>query len=100
MNALVYVEHRPGHSLGKKSDEDLKCSPQSWLDDFMQLFSWRSPLVRALDFLNKLFLSGVFCITNIEVIIVVTNLKLIFFYNMYSESSPFRESLHFSCLTV
>ena len=36
MNALVYVEHRPGHSLGKKSDEDLQCSPQSWLDDFMQ----------------------------------------------------------------
>ena len=25
----------------------------------MQLFSWRSPLVQALDFLNKLFLPGV-----------------------------------------
>ena len=29
------------------------------LDDFMQLFSWRSSLSRALDFLNKLFLPGV-----------------------------------------
>ena len=56
MNALVYVDHRPGHSLGQKSDEDLQCSPRSWLDDFMQPFSWRSSLVRALDFLNKLFL--------------------------------------------
>ena len=59
MNALVYVQHRPGQSLGKKSDEDLQCSPQSWLDDFMQLFSWSSLLSRALDFLNELFLLGV-----------------------------------------
>ena len=29
------------------------------MDDFMQPFSWRSPLARALDFLNKLFLLGV-----------------------------------------
>ena len=43
VNALVYVEHRPGHSLGKKSDEDLQCSPWSWLDDFTQRFSWRRP---------------------------------------------------------
>ena len=59
MNALVYVEQRPGYSLGKKSDEDLQCSPWSWLDDFMQPFSWCSSLVRALEFLNKLFLLGV-----------------------------------------
>ena len=59
VNALVYVRHSPGHSLGKKLDKDLQCSPRSWLDDFMQLFSWRSSLVRALDFLNKLFLLGV-----------------------------------------
>ena len=59
VNALVYVEHRPGHSLGKKSDEDLQCFPWSWLDDFIQPFSWLSLLVRALDFLNKLFLLGV-----------------------------------------
>ena len=59
MNALVYVQHRPGHSLGKKLDEDLQCSPRSWLDDFMQPFSWHNLLVRALDFLNKLFLPGV-----------------------------------------
>ena len=64
VNALVYVEHRPGHSLGKKSDEDLQCSPRSWLDDFMQPFSWRSSLVRALDFLNKLFLPGVNALQN------------------------------------
>ena len=38
VNALVYVEHRPGHSLGKKSDKHLQCSPWSWLDDFMQPF--------------------------------------------------------------
>ena len=42
-----------------RKDEDLQCSPRSWLDDFMQPFSWRSWLVRALDFLNKLFLPGV-----------------------------------------
>ena len=59
VNALVYVEHRPGHSLGKKSDEDLQYSPRSWPDDFMQPFSWCSSLVRALDFLNKLILPGV-----------------------------------------
>ena len=59
VNAVVYVKHRPGHSLGKKSDEDLQYSPWSWLDDFMQPSSWRSSLVRALDFLNKLFLPGV-----------------------------------------
>ena len=59
VNALVYVRHRPGHSLGKKSDEHLQCSPQSWLDDFIQPFLWRSSLVQALDFLNKLFLPGV-----------------------------------------
>ena len=59
VNALVYVRHRPGHSLGKKSDEHLQCSSQSWLDDFMQPFSWCSSLVQALDFLNKLFLPGV-----------------------------------------
>ena len=59
MNALVYVKHRPEHSLRKKSDEHLQCSPQSWLDDFTQPFSWRSSLSRALDFLNKLFLPGV-----------------------------------------
>ena len=59
VNALVYVQHRPGYSLGKKSDEHLQCSPWSWLDDFTQPFSWRSSLVRALDFLNKLFLPGV-----------------------------------------
>ena len=29
VNALVYVRHRPGHSLGKKSDEHLQCSPRS-----------------------------------------------------------------------
>ena len=57
---LVYVRHRLGHSLGKKSDEHLQCSPQSWLDNFMQPFSWRSSLVRALDFLNKSFLPGVY----------------------------------------
>ena len=39
----------------KKSDEHLQSSPQSWLDDFIQPFSWRSLLVQALDFLNKLF---------------------------------------------
>ncbi len=59
MNALVFVEHRPGHSLGKKLDEHLQCSPQSWLDDFTQPFSWCSSLSQALDFLNKLFLPGV-----------------------------------------
>ena len=59
MNALDYVEHRPGHSLGKKSDEHLQCSPWSCLDNFMQPFSWHSSLSRALDFLNKLFLPGV-----------------------------------------
>ena len=59
MNALVYVEHRPEHSLGKKSEEDLQCSPQSWLDDFIQPFLWRSSLVQALDFVNKLFVPGV-----------------------------------------
>ena len=59
MNALVYVRHRPGHSLGKKSDEHLQCSPQSWLDNFMQPFSWCSSLVQALDFQNKLFFPGV-----------------------------------------
>ena len=54
------VRHRPGHSLGKKSDEHLQCSPRSWLDDyFTQPFSWRSSLSRALDFLNKLFRPGV-----------------------------------------
>ena len=53
------VEHRLGHSLGKKLDEHLQCSPRSWLDDFMQPFSWGSSLSLALDFLNKLFLPGV-----------------------------------------
>ena len=40
-------------------DDELEHSPRSWLDDFMQLFSWRSSLSQALDFLNKLFLPGV-----------------------------------------
>ena len=57
--ALVYVRHMPRYSLGEKSDEDLQCSPRSWLNNFMQPFSWRSSLSQALDFLNKLFLSGV-----------------------------------------
>ena len=59
VNALVYVRHRPGQSLGKKQYKHLKCSPRSWLDDFTQPFSWRSSLSRALDFQNKLFLLGV-----------------------------------------
>ena len=46
VNALVYVRR-------------LQYSPWSWLDDFTQPFSWRSLLVRALDFPNKLFLPGV-----------------------------------------
>ena len=53
------IEHRPGHSLGEKSDEHLQCTPRSWLDNFTQLFSWCSSLSQALDFLNKLFLLGV-----------------------------------------
>ena len=56
---LINVEHRQGHSLGKKSDEHLQCSLRSWLDDFTQPFSWRSSLSQALVFLNKLFLPGV-----------------------------------------
>ena len=40
-------------------NDELEHSPRSWLDDFMQQFSWRSPLAGALDFLNKLFLLGV-----------------------------------------
>ena len=59
VNALVYVEHRPGHSLGKKSDDEVQHSPWSWLDDFTQRFSWRHPSARASPFLNIHFLPGV-----------------------------------------
>ena len=60
VNALVYVRHRPGHSLGKKSDDEVQHSPLSWLDDFTQRFSWRRPSARALLFLNSHFLPGVY----------------------------------------
>ena len=40
VNALVYVEHRPGHSLGKKEALDLQCSRRSWLSVFTHWFSW------------------------------------------------------------
>ena len=34
-------------------------TPWSWLDDFMQRFSWRCPSARASPFLNNHFLPGV-----------------------------------------
>ena len=40
-------------------DEHVELSRQSWLGDFMQLFSWWPPFVRALEFLNNYFLPGV-----------------------------------------
>ena len=90
----VYLWHRPGHSLGKKSDEHLQCSPQSWLDldGFMQLFSWRSSLVRALDFLNKLFLPGVTsgleaCVNSRSVLLFWTDSKYIFCTIMVSKAN-------------
>ena len=41
----------------------LQCSPQSWLHNFMQPFSWHCSLSQALDFLNKLFLQGMMHLT-------------------------------------
>ena len=84
MNALVYIEHRPGDSQGEKSDEHLQCSPWSWLDDFMQPFSCHSSLSRALDFLNKLFLPGVACAC-------ILNMKLVkprTFYTIHHLQRP------------
>ena len=40
-------------------DDELEHSPRSWLDDFMQRFSWCCPSARASPFLNNYFLPGV-----------------------------------------
>ena len=47
-------------------DDELEHSPQSWLDDFMQRFSWWCPPVRALPFLNNYFLLGVYKLDSIK----------------------------------
>ena len=41
-------------------DDELEHSLRSWLDDFMQLFSWCHPSERASLFLNNYFLPGVY----------------------------------------
>ena len=40
-------------------DENVEHSHWSWLGDFMQLFLWWPPFVRALEFLYNFFLPGV-----------------------------------------
>ena len=40
-------------------DDELEHSPRSWLDDFMQQFSWCRPSAQASLFLNNYFLPGV-----------------------------------------
>ena len=40
-------------------DNELEHSPWSWLDDFMQRFSWCRPSAQASPFLNNYFLPGV-----------------------------------------
>ena len=40
-------------------DNELEPSPRSWLDDFMQWFSWCRPFAQASPFLNNYFLLGV-----------------------------------------
>ena len=42
----------------------MQCSPWSWLDNFMQPFSWCISLSLALDFLNKSFLPRVSSLNN------------------------------------
>ena len=39
-------------------DDELEHSPQSWLDDFTQWFSWCRPSSRASPFLNNYFFTG------------------------------------------
>ena len=40
-------------------DDELEHSPRSWLDDFMQRFSWYHPSAQASPFLINYFLPGV-----------------------------------------
>ena len=40
-------------------DDELEHSPQIWLDDFTQWFSWRPLSAQASPFLNNHFLPGV-----------------------------------------
>ena len=54
---------------------------RSWLDDFTQLFSWRSSLSQALDFLNKLFLPGV--LTHFPRFFYPFKFKSIFWWQSY-----------------
>ena len=42
-------------------DDELEHSPQSWLDDFTQRFSWCRLFAGASPFLNNYFLPGLPC---------------------------------------
>ena len=56
-------------------DDELEHSPRSWLDEFMQWFSWCRLSARALPFLNNYFLLGVnhqVPIINIKFTLLVT----------------------------
>ena len=52
-------------------DDELEHSPWSWLDDFMQRFSWCRPSARASPFLNNYFLPGVHSFKNLQTFFVV-----------------------------